>query len=150
MLRSSVLLLAACAPATLALRLTLAQPAAAAVSRASPLQMGLFDMFQESEESKRKKDEALAAQMEIINKRRDPEAWEKEISQRRNRELCERAAKVGNLPDGWSMATDPATDRPYYYREGETPVWDPPIDEMVAILEEKQAEEMALGRPVPE
>ena len=42
--------------------------------RATSVQAGLFDMFGESEEQKRAKDEAFAAQQEMLARRRDPEA----------------------------------------------------------------------------
>ena len=76
-------------------------------------------------------------------KRRDPIEMERETQKRRNIELATRAAQEGNLPDGWGSALDPESGERYFYDlETKTPVWDPPIDEMVAILEAKQKAEM--------
>ena len=48
-------------------------------------------------------------------RRRDPAAFEVQINQRRNLEAAERAAKAGNLPEGWGSAVDPASGDTYYF-----------------------------------
>ena len=63
------------------------------------LSLGLFDMFQESEESKRAKDEAFKAQQEMLARRRDPEAmakYEAEVAERR-KEVAEQGSELIEL-----------------------------------------------------
>lgn len=74
-------------------------------------------------------------------KRRDPVEWEKEISKKRNMEMCKAAAAAGNLPEGWGSALDADGDR-YFFKEGtQETTWDPPLEEMCAILEAQQEAE---------
>ena len=87
-------------------------------TRGSLITAGLFDMFKENEEQRlekeRIKDEQLAAMKKMQELRRNPEAWEAEISKRRKQEAALRMAKasgesivmpeeaVTDLPEGWS------------------------------------------------
>ena len=79
----------------------------------------------------------------MADKRRDPIAMQLEKNKRRNIEIAERAAKAGNLPSNWGSAV--AENGQRYYFDAETKegvTWDPPIDEMVSLLEQQQREEM--------
>lgn len=53
-----------------------------AATRAATPVCGLMDMFKESPEQKRIKDQQLQAMKDMQAMRRDPEAWEAEISKR--------------------------------------------------------------------
>ena len=115
--------------------------------RASSPVLGLFDnLFKESEEDKRTKEAQLAAMKEMQERRRDPIASTVDVNKRRNLELATRAASVGNLPDGWDSKVDEASGDRYFWNKQSMDVsWEPPeemIDEMVAILEEIQKQEM--------
>merc|ERR1712087_300326 len=101
---------------------------------------GFFDLFSESEAKKAEKEAQFQGLQRMAQRRRDPQAFEADISRRRNIELARRAAQAGNLPDGWGSAEDPASGRRYYFKDGVT-TWDPPIEEMVAILKAKDGEE---------
>ena len=49
----------------------------------------------------------------------------------------------GNLPTGWGSALDPTSGERYFYdKETKETTWEPPIEEMVALLEQQQREEM--------
>lgn len=116
--------------------------------RAERPEMGMFDnLFKESEADKRRKDEQLAAMKEMQDRRRDPVASTQDANKRRTAEQAMQAAKVGNLPTGWSSDVDPSTGDRYFWKtenENETS-WDPPqemITEMIGMLEEMQKEEM--------
>ena len=132
----SVLLLV-CVGAVNGLHLATARPALAA-SRAGTVRAGLFDVFKESEEQKRIKDEQLKAMKEMQRLRRDPEAWEAEISKRRNQEIEMMKAKmegknavlenVDTLPLGWSAVVDAESGDTYYWNKdtGDTQ-WEIPV-----------------------
>lgn len=94
------------------------------VSRAGHPVNGLFDVFKESEEQKRIKDQQFEEMQRIQKLRRDPEAWEAEINKRRNKEAALRVAQATGqaieveeraLPEGWGAAVDPASGETYYY-----------------------------------
>merc|ERR1712113_1144330 len=58
-------------------------------ARSCDVRAGLFDLFKESEEAKRRKDEAWEAQQEILRRRRDPdlmEVYEQGVKDRRRQE----------------------------------------------------------------
>merc|ERR1712232_283471 len=107
------------------------------ISSSSPL-AGLFDIFSESEEKKAAKEAAFQELQRMQQRRRDPDAWEADIKRTRYAAMARRAAEAGNLPDGWGSAEDPASGKRYYFKDGVT-TWDPPIEEMVAILVQTQA-----------
>ena len=96
----------------------------------------------------------MFAQFEEIKamqeRRRDPVQYEIDKNKRRNIEMATKAAMAGNLPAGWGSALDEAGDRYFYDKETKETTWDPPIDEMVALLEQQQREEFeALMRAAP-
>ena len=147
---------------------------------------GLFDMFQESEESKKKKDELKDRQVCVLvvallwlpcpnlmvalpgspalnsclvskciqmqemkamqEARRDPIASELASNRRRNVEMATQAANSGNLPSNWDSKVDPTSGQRYFFdveTKGKTiTTWDPPIEEMVGLLEQQQREEL--------
>ena len=111
-----------------------------AASRCASPAAGLFDnLFKESDAQKQAKEEQYQEMQRMQQLRRDPAAFDKEISKRRTEELARRAAEVGNLPDGWKMAQDPTSGDTYYYnKELQITQWEPPLEEMVNILEENQ------------
>lgn len=83
------------------------------------------------------------AMQAMQQRRRDPVANDLEISKRRNLETATRAAQQGNLPDNWAAAVDAQSGETYYWnKETNVTQWEPPLDEMVAILEERQRQEM--------
>jgi len=138
------LLIALCATCNaLVVRPPLHTTAAAAARAGTPV-AGLLDgMFKESDAQKRQKEEQLAAMKAMQQKRRDPITAELERKRRRNVELATRAAAVGNLPTGWGSAIDPASGARYFFdEETKETTWDPPIQEMVALLEEQQRSEL--------
>ena len=96
----SFLLLASLLPASLALQLQpLARTTSAVACRHSAVRCGLFDMFQESEESKRAKDEAFKAQQAMLARRRDPEAmakYEADVAERRS-EIAQKGSELIEL-----------------------------------------------------
>jgi len=79
-------------------------------------------------------------------KRRDPIESEIAGNKRRNVEMATRAAADGNLPAGWGSKIDPASGNRFFFDEetkGEKiTTWDPPIEEMVALLEDMQRAEL--------
>jgi len=122
------------------------RPTCTSVRAAGPI-AGLFDMFQETEEQRlakeREKEEQYKAMQAMQQRRRDPVANDLEISKRRNLETATRAAQQGNLPDNWAAAVDAQSGETYYWnKETNVTQWEPPLDEMVAILEERQRQEM--------
>lgn len=83
------------------------------------------------------------AMKQMQERRRDPAAFEVTINQRRNLERAQQAAAAGNLPPGWGSAEDPSSGDTYYYeKETMATQWEPPIEQMVAIIEEQQRAEM--------
>ena len=76
-----------------------------AVTHRAAVRSGLFDMFKESEESKRAKDEAFRVQQEMLARRRNPEAMEEymeEVEERRAERMAEGAelAEVQKMEGG--------------------------------------------------
>ena len=68
---------------------TARSPALAKYSRVTTPTSGFFDLFSESEEKKRQKDEAWKAQQEILKRRRDPDSmarYEQDVANRRRAE----------------------------------------------------------------
>ena len=57
-------------------------------------------------------------------------------------ELATQAAMAGNLPSNWGSKLDPDGDRYFWPLDTKEVTWDPPIDEMVALLEGQQREEL--------
>ena len=67
---------------------------AAVPSRAPSCKLGLFDMFQESEEQKARKDAQFREQQEMLARRRNPaamEAYQAEVDERRAEIMAEGA-----------------------------------------------------------
>ena len=116
---------------------------AASTARRTTTPVALFNMFKESDESKRRKEEQYEATKQMQDTRRDPVAYQLAKNKRRNTEIAERAAADGNLPSGWSSKISEKYGQRYFFKD-ETPdesSWDPPIAEMVALLEQQQREE---------
>ena len=79
-------------------------------------------------------------------KRRDPIESEIAGNRRRNVEMATQAAASGNLPSGWGSKIDPTSGNRFFFdteTKGEKiTTWDPPIEEMVTLLEEQQREKL--------
>ena len=70
------------------------RPRVAASRLHRPVQCGLFDMFKESDASKAAKEEAWKAQLEMLARRRNPEAmkeYQDDVQERRRANLQEGA-----------------------------------------------------------
>ena len=103
---------------------------------------GLFDGFQKAaKEREAAKEAQWQAMKDMQAARRDPEAFDKATKRTRYVAMARKAAEAGNLPDGWGCAQDPASEDTYYFNKekGIASTWDPPLDEMVKILEEQNA-----------
>ena len=113
---------------------------------------GLFDgVFGSADPPAQRKRDSVAeeqfqAMKDMQEKRRNPVEYEIEKNKRRNVELATRAALAGNIPSGWGSAIDPESGDRYFFdaetKEGATFNPQDMIEEMVALLEEKQRKEM--------
>ena len=112
---------------------------------------GLFDgVFGSNEPAPQKKrdnvaEEQFQAMKDMQAKRRDPIEYQITKSKRRNTEAATQAALAGNIPSGWGSAIDPESGDRYFFnaetKEGATFNPTDMIEEMIAILEDKQRKE---------
>lgn len=104
---------------------------------------GLFDnVFKENSQQKQVKEQQFEEIKKMQERRRDPIEYELEKNRRRNVETANKAAMAGNLPAGWGSALDGDGNRYFYDKETKETTWEPPIEEMVALLEQKQRAEL--------
>ena len=111
---------------------------------------GVFNAASNAANAQREKKQDIAereleAMKAMQEKRRDPVEYEIEKNKRRNREIATKAALAGNIPPNWDSAIDPSSGDRYFFdaetKEGATFNPQDMIDEMVALLEDKQRKE---------
>ena len=133
----SLLVLLVVAETSNGLRVGFVPSTTVSASRTTPLKLGLFDAFKESEEQKRAKDREWEEMKKKQAMRRDPDAFEKEINKRRMQEAALQAAQRSEtpvvvadgalpLPDGWKAVADPDGDMYYWNKESGVTQWERP------------------------